>query len=404
MGFFDFLKSQRIPKETAKIRPEPENGRLSTEPVILAEKLASAEPTQDKERSPQAELAVPEVEPGPPSPTPGAPEPVAGFTDETSFIYSAPPPAGTPEPITAPPPLSAETILVRLAPILESLPVELEKPALRKFANTELHVPIRKTLIEEQLSSGRVAIPIQEFIARLPPEMGGAFGLVDSAQSIPVPLEEIFRVLPVESICTRPNQSFEPEGKNIVSPFSEYTREEVQLPEPELAAPGTPLAVENRPDQLAVSSQGDFNALRQLLLTDEELSISRVIDLLSGLPGIQRGLLTTIDGQTIAGDLGESRLNRAAGFLLPKLFSTTERTLNEISFQALETLVLHFPNEQLACFAKDSVCLTVLHLPRALRPGVRETLVKIAFELARLPGLHSEAAGAPSEPVAHADS
>ncbi len=279
--------------------------------------------------------------------------------------------------------ISTETIWVRLAPILESLPPEVGQAALRQLAQTDVRIALRKDSIESQLSSGRVVIPLPEFLQAIPEDIRDAFGAVNPGTTIPIPLEEIFQELPMESIKTRADQIIEPAPEIIPTPFSEHAREDAAR----FAATGERQAEETLATKGDVNQhppKPDYEALRILLMTDDELDIPKVIALAGKLPGIDRSLLTTLTGQKIAGDLGESRYAKAATFLLPQLFTTATLSLREISFRPLETLSLNFGDEQLSSFVQEHLCLTVLHPPRPLRPGVRETMVKVLAELVRL--------------------
>ncbi len=393
MGLFSWLKSdKKNPQKGVEAAPPANEG--SSEPLFPADPIEPVKPTPanlatEKPGDVEKQIRLKETPiRQAPRRTDAQKNDVAPEQGDTADLAEKPPgKSAAAQPLAAPadrePVGTTETIWVRLAPILESLPVGVERPALHHFGQTDVRIALSKDSIESQLPSGRVAIPLPEFLQGLPADIRDAFGSVDPGATVPIPLQEIFRELPMESIKTRADQVVEVAPEAIVTPFSEHARED--------AARFTPTG-ENQAREVPATAQGgnehapraDYDVLRTLLVTDEELDISKVVALTSQLPGVQRSLLTTLNGQKIAGDLGESRYTKAAAFLLPHLFTTAARTVGEISFRPIETLTLNFGDEQLSSFVQEHLCLTILHPSRPLRPGVRETIVKVLAELVRL--------------------
>jgi hypothetical protein len=380
MGLYNWLRSGKRDASGKQRAPSALSAQVSAIPS--ASSAPEAEAT--------SAVAQPEVEP-PPLPGPignirlkeitiaaaaiAAPDP----EDESSALEQAP---------------EIPKISLRVAPILEALPAEIERPALRPFAGTEARIQLPLTMIQSQLASGRVTVRAPDLLASMPEEIRSAFGTVDSNATVPIPLQEIFRELPMDSLRARSDQVIEAKPAAIPTPFAEHAREDEARFATSERAPSEneslsePVAgkTEQAAEEGDVSDRTaapDFAKLQALLLTDEDLDVHKVVSLVGELPGVRRSLLTTLQGQAISGDLGAARYTRAATFLIPQLFTTANQTLGEIGFAPLQTMTLHFGNEQLSSFIRGKRCLTILHLPRPLRPGVRETIAQVMAELVR---------------------
>jgi hypothetical protein len=380
MGMFNWFKSaKRYPLEraeqfsasVAKTAASPESEQVPAEAdVASAGDRSTSEGSPEKRQNESGSLL-----PNSPTEQITIEAPTSNKDLETKLEPSAVLP-DTPE-------LPKQEIRLRLARILEALPLELERPAIRQFTGTDACIALPLAPIQAQLATGRVVIPFSLFLAALPVEIREAFGTGDGRTSVPIPLQEIFRELPPDLINLRQDQVVESPSNEISTPFAEHAREDAARFAVSDQTAAAETAGSESEDTKDTRGSIDFSKLQALLLTDEELDLPKVVTLVSRLPDVKRCLLTTLKGHPLSGDLGEVRLNRAATFLVPQLFTTANHTLSEIDFAPLQTVTLHFGEEQLSSFVHGALCLTILHSPRPLRPGVRETIRSILIELAK---------------------
>jgi hypothetical protein len=310
---------------------------------------------------------------------------------------------------------SGRKIRVSLLPLLRSLPPELVSANLLSLpgANSEIELPF--DLIHEQLAEGRVSLPIRTFLKALPDSVRSGFGEINPSVQIPIPLKEIFRYLPTDALPLRSDQQTEEVSDSIDTPFSGTARQEaarfhsgaggnfisepidpqLELPsgpddqvEPasSSAEPTEPGSVTPPADPLecatAESSAPDFSALQSVFLTEERLDLPGIVDRISGLPGLQSSLLSTMDGRKLAGKLDDDRLERSALTSFPALFREVKTRLDDEENHSLETLTLCWRQEQVSIFSDGRLCLTVRHHRRPFKPGVREKLVLVFSRLA----------------------
>jgi hypothetical protein len=288
------------------------------------------------------------------------------------------PTSSTPPPDEAVPPPAEPTVSLQLQPILKTLLVNLEQPALRSIIDSDPEIALPLKLIQSQLSSGRVVVKAAALLEAMPEDIRDALSQIDSSARVPIPLEEIFRNLPNEAIKLRDDQVIEHPDEILQTPFTEKAQEDAKR-FAELGArtlPGSPIA---DPD-------AGFPSLNSIFVTDERLDLPAVLAKVAQLPDIKACLLTTGDGRIVAGSLGDERLDHALLALIPGLFDQSESKLNEAGLSPLQTITCSCRDEQLSSFGQEKVYLTVLHGHRPFKPGVREKIFRVLEELAKMRG------------------
>ena len=289
------------------------------------------------------------------------------------------PASGTPPPDEAAPPPPAEpTISLQLQPILKTLPLSLEQPALRSIVDSNAEIALPLKLIQSQLSSGHVVVKVAALLEAMPEHIRGALSQIDSSTKVPIPLEEIFRNLPNDAIRLRDDQVIEDPGEILQTPFTEKAQEDSKR-FAELGA-GTP------PERPIPDPDAGFARLNSIFVTEERLDLPAVLAKVAQLPDIKACLLTTGDGRFVAGSLGDERLDHALQALMPGLFDQSASKLSEAGLSPLQTITCSCRDEQLSSFGQDKVFLTVLHGHRPFKPGVREKLFRVLEELAKMRG------------------
>jgi hypothetical protein len=192
---------------------------VARKPAPPAQKPAA--PVAQPQTAPQRSPSVPSEPPASSAPVPspqGEPPPKPPEPDQlpaSKPLASQPPtqPASTqpvraePAPATetkevpvavfevknSPPEPAEPTISLALAPIFRLLPTSVARYAPMPDAITRIAVPMR--LIEPQLASGHVEIPLDDFIAALPDSIR-VFLMRVPGVKVWIPLDEIFQNLP----------------------------------------------------------------------------------------------------------------------------------------------------------------------------------------------------------------
>jgi predicted regulator of Ras-like GTPase activity (Roadblock/LC7/MglB family) len=155
-------------------------------------------------------------------------------------------------------------------------------------------------------------------------------------------------------------------------------------PAPTLS-PLTLSPVPEDPGQCADSGYLDQNALQALFLTEENLSIPRIVELCGSLPGIHSCVLTH-------GDRVVSSHNVPAGLDIVSLSANATsmlRAMHEASADmgigTIPALTLHTAKGPLSIFQNDRLAMLVFHGDRGFIPGVREKMTATLTELSRAP-------------------
>jgi predicted regulator of Ras-like GTPase activity (Roadblock/LC7/MglB family) len=129
----------------------------------------------------------------------------------------------------------------------------------------------------------------------------------------------------------------------------------------------------------------DQDALQALFLTEEKLTVRRVVEICGTLPGIRSCVLTH-------GDLVVSAHNVPEGLDLVSMSATAAKMLDAMQDSAAQlglgqvpALTLHTERGPLSIVRQGGLAMLVVHADRGFIPGVREKLAAALGELSRAP-------------------
>jgi hypothetical protein len=296
--------------------------------------------------------------------------------------------------VAAPPPKEPTHLSIEVRSIIMNFPPELETPQIREAIASDAVIELPLALVKPQLESGRVTLSATVLRELLPPDLRARFAEIE--EDIPIPLQEIFKDLPLAAIRRRSDQEIEAPESAIATPFTLQAREDAERfdpgskiqplpevlpavdapPEPEAASPSTG----KRPAPL------NFERLQAVLMTDEPLDLKSVIEQLGNLPGLRGCVLAKQNGEVISASHWE--LERGAAILkrLPTLFREISEELSKLELRGLETITFYCQEEQLSTFSRGEFSLTVRHENRPFKPGVREKIQTVLTEIVRAQG------------------
>ena len=292
---------------------------------------------------------------------------------------------------------AAPEIKVRLDPIIADFPLDLEPQTIHALAPTDAEVSLPLDTIKAQLPNGRVTVPASTFVAGLPADLKPLFAAIDPAAEIPIPLAEIFPRLPADVIEIRKDQvSDHPENK-VATPFSEHVEEDARrfaqtFPETGPRQEGAPQQEVGPQQQVGPqkielgTSEADTasDKLQAIFMTDESLDLAATLRKVAELPGLRSCTLSTLDGQKLAGGLGDPTQEKFLAALFPDLFERTHPFLDEVRTGTLEAITLYTGTHQFSAFVHGKLCLIVVHDSRPFKPGVREKIQMVVNELEAL--------------------
>ena len=179
---------------------------------------------------------------------------------------------------------------------------------------------------------------------------------------------------------------------------------EIKLPQPE---PPKPNSVEKeitvpleRLWKLDPSDQvADPTALQALFMTDEKLTLERIVAMAGQLPGLRACVLAHGDqvvcvSNTPAGIDLQTLSSQAAAML-----SQLRESSSQMGIGAVPAITLHAEQGVLSFLYQEELCLLVLHADRGFVPGVRERLQEMLGHLATATALPEGSATQQSLPI-----
>jgi len=289
--------------------------------------------------------------------------------------------------VRAPAPSGGELVKLQLQPILAHFPPALGLPKMQSIGLDEAEIALPLDTLMAQLPNGRVAITAQTFIAALPDEMKPLYAGIDLKSEIPIPLQEVFARLPADVTETRKDQELDRPEVPVITPFSEHVQEDSQrFKEP--SGEVKPEAHEQKsviePPASGTDAAAAAARLQAIFMTDEPLDLTRTIDKIAELPGLQACVLTTTDGLKLAGNIGDPDQEKVISSVFPEVFQRTCSGLEKLGSGPLEGLTLYCGSKQFSSFVRENLCLTIVHGDRPFKPGVREKIQTVLQEIQAL--------------------
>ena len=250
------------------------------------------------------------------------------------------------------------------------------------------------SIVEPQLSLGRIAISPAQFQAALPEEYRAIFKIEDSETPIALPLQDVLKNLPNESLQLRGDQ----EAPEIVSlfetPFSQKAAEDATR----LKGSPVPSRQTGRRERRGQTGRGPAppvsvapapaatvrTALQVIFDTDEALDAKSVVARVSRLPGVSACAIVCSDGLSLAGDIPSDYGVDALCAIAPSIMKKIGEQMGGTNLGSLAGLTLFCAKAAVTFFGHENICLATLHKAgEEIAPEIRDRLNRAAEELAR---------------------
>jgi len=324
-------------------------------------------------------------------------------------------------------------------------PFQLSGPIDGVPETAQIEIPF--SIVQPQLSLGRVAISPAQFQAALPEEYRTLFKVDDAGTPVPLLLQDVLQNLPSESLQLRSDQEEVEVAPGFETPFSKKATEDAErmkvsavpitktvapveaVPQPQAATAETPskpaptpaeptakikvtapleaplqptakvplapaketpkpspAPKEEKPAVKAPTADGPARrtALQNLLDTDEPLDAKTVLAHISRLPGVSCCAIVFSDGLSLAGNIPADYEADALCATAPSIMKRIGEQMLGAKFGELRGVTLFCAKTQVSLFADGNICLATLHSDGAIAAEIRDRLGRTAQELARM--------------------
>jgi predicted regulator of Ras-like GTPase activity (Roadblock/LC7/MglB family) len=147
----------------------------------------------------------------------------------------------------------------------------------------------------------------------------------------------------------------------------------------------------------------DQETLQAIFLTEEKLTVRRVLELCGELPGIRSCVLSCDDAVVASHNVPENFDLVGMSSTASKMLSAMQESSSQLGIGAVPALTLHTERGPLSIVQNNRLTLLVVHADRGFIPGVREKLTATLGELSRMPlALPSAAVSSGGMPLPHA--
>ncbi|MGZ5003918.1 MAG: roadblock/LC7 domain-containing protein [Chthoniobacterales bacterium] len=354
--------------------------------------------------------------------------PTSSSTPTRIAFKMAPPSAAEPKP-------SDEKISLALKPILLALP-PLQLTGDVKDVADDVRLEIPFSLVEPQLSCGRVSLQANEFEAILPEPYRKLFSAKEINVPVVLPLQDVLKNLPTSSLRMRGDQEEQEKGPDFQTPFSAKAAEDAKRlgmpiavkPLKGLAqvvpksAPATPAPVERvaaavakpevPPAKIAMKeltpepfaarveppklpSAESIPVLEKACLNGNgiapqsaperinEPDAKAVMADIGKLAGVKGCAIMFNDGLSLAGNLPGEFQAEGLCAMAPSFLARLDDHVGATKLGAVDGMTLSCAKAALTFFMHDNLCLAALHAKEGLAPDVRERLVRAVHDLSR---------------------
>ena len=127
----------------------------------------------------------------------------------------------------------------------------------------------------------------------------------------------------------------------------------------------------------------DQDALQAVFMTEEMLSIDRVVELCGGLPGIKSCILAHGAAVLASYNVPESIDLVSLSAHALEMLAAMRQSAARMGIGAVPAVTIHAEKGPITFFHQDDLCLLVMHKDRGFVPGVREKLQKVVEHLAQ---------------------
>jgi len=356
------------------------------------EEIEPPEPVQEEVVSHQEEPAAGVLEPS--LPVPAA---VGLPTEPSASGGEAPhqplPPMVPPEPLVAPKPAAMGKMPPRREGTFIGLPIFRRKPAVAAPVEPAAH-PMSPPFSGIRLPQVQGA-PIPH------PAAATALEAADAAE-VPTPQDDVSFAADSEGFGSAPESISKPAYENVSAPayepVLEASPEPAYVPAPEFEASPEPAFAPDEPPplepvrMLATETMSDRSRdhditeqgpLQALFLTDEEMSVGRVIELCGGLPGINSCVLAhgsvVVASHNVPEGVDLVSMSAHAAEMLQAMRESSAR----MGVGTVPAVTLHTEKGVISFFHRDDLTMLVFHRDRGFIPGVREKMAAVLGELTK---------------------
>lgn len=360
-------------------------------PRSIAHKSMTAK-VSDPDRPPAPVRLTPQPAPPPAAPVARAVEPPAPFP--------APPVAHEEAPIA--PPAPTAPLVPPPAPRVSPLPQERKSrpffPMFRRKEQPESPAtppppPAGAAPVPEApKNTGRIEIPRPKSTFLPRPKPAGLTPIATPAPEAPAPVavprhvavappapppEPIMPPPPVEP----PAAVVEPELIAEPAPAADFLPEPPAPPETEAVYVETehlPRESDTPPPEIP-----EQDSLQAVFMTEEFLTVERVVELCGGLPGVTSCVLSRGAGVVASHHVPENFDLVSLSAHALEMLSAMRASAAKMGVGAVPAVTIHSAKGPITFFQQEDLCLLVLHKDRGFIPGVREKLQRVIEELSR---------------------
>ena len=225
-------------------------------------------------------------------------------------------------------------------------------------------------------------------LAESPPQTSG--GGVEAEESKPgepeswrpIPLFPIFRRKVVEPQVKPPVAPLRPVVESRAPPAPSEPADS-----PKDSAPQVREAVLVEAERSQAPSRRveivDQDALQAVFMTEEMLSVYRVVELCGALPGIKSCVLAHGAAVLASYNVPESIDLVSLSAHALEMLAAMRQSAAQMGIGAVPAVTIHAEKGPITFFHQDDLCLLVMHKDRGFVPGVREKLQKVVEHLAQ---------------------
>ena len=127
----------------------------------------------------------------------------------------------------------------------------------------------------------------------------------------------------------------------------------------------------------------DQDGLQAIFMTEEFLSVNRVVELCGGLPGIRSCVLAHGAAVVASYNVPESIDLVSLSAHALEMLAAMRQSAAQMGIGAVPAVTIHSEKGPITFFHQNDLCLLVLHKDRGFVPGVREKLQHVVVQLSR---------------------
>jgi predicted regulator of Ras-like GTPase activity (Roadblock/LC7/MglB family) len=127
----------------------------------------------------------------------------------------------------------------------------------------------------------------------------------------------------------------------------------------------------------------DQDALQAVFMTEEMLSVDRVVELCGALPGIKSCILAHGAAVLASHNVPESIDLVSLSAHALEMLAAMRQSAARMGIGAVPAVTIHAEKGPITFFHQDDLCMLVMHKDRGFVPGVREKLQKVVEHLAQ---------------------